>query len=78
MDMAHRDVDITDPENQSFYAETEEGKLHGAGVVFAHGFGQTPAVMRPWAKYWHTLGASVGVPVLPGHGTSWQDMSKTP
>ena len=45
------------------------------GIVLCHGFTGSPASMRPWAEYMAAQGASVRLPLLPGHGTSWQDMA---
>lgn len=47
------------------------------GVVVSHGFTGTPASMRPWAEYLAAAGCSVRLPLLPGHGTSWQDANST-
>jgi carboxylesterase len=47
------------------------------GVLLCHGFTGSPASMRPWADYLADRGASVMVPRLPGHGTTWQDMTRT-
>jgi carboxylesterase len=47
------------------------------GVVLSHGFTGTPASMRPWADYLAAAGFTVRLPLLPGHGTSWQDTNKT-
>lgn len=33
--------------------------------------------MRPWAEYLAERGLSVSVPLLPGHGTRWEDMALT-
>jgi carboxylesterase len=33
--------------------------------------------MRPWAEHLATQGYAVSVPLLPGHGTRWQDLNKT-
>jgi carboxylesterase len=43
------------------------------GVVLCHGFTGMPASMRPWAEALAAAGHSVRVPLLPGHGTRWQD-----
>ncbi|WP_176605553.1 alpha/beta hydrolase [Embleya hyalina] len=42
----------------------------------AHGFAGTPISLRPWAEY---LAAdhSVVLPLLPGHGTRWEDLKTT-
>ena len=47
------------------------------GVLLCHGFTGSPASMRPWADYLADRGASVVVPRLPGHGTTWQEMQGT-
>lgn len=47
------------------------------GVVLSHGFTGTPASMRPWARYLANAGYTVRLPLLPGHGTSWQDANRT-
>jgi carboxylesterase len=33
--------------------------------------------MRPWAEHLVAQGYAVSVPLLPGHGTTWQQMNKT-
>lgn len=45
------------------------------GVLLCHGFTGSPASMRPWAEFMARHGYSVRLPLLPGHGTSWQDMA---
>lgn len=47
------------------------------GVVLSHGFTGTPASMRPWAQHLAAAGLSVRLPLLPGHGTTWQDTNRT-
>lgn len=44
-------------------------------VLLSHGFTGSPASMRPWAEQLAALGYAVAVPLLPGHGTSWQDLN---
>lgn len=46
------------------------------GVLVLHGFTGSPWSMRPLAEHVMSLGYSVELPCLPGHGTSWQDMSR--
>ena len=45
-------------------------------VLVLHGFTGSPASMRPWAEDLHRRGYSVSMPLLPGHGTRWQDLQK--
>jgi carboxylesterase len=47
------------------------------GVLLCHGFTGTPQSMRPWAEYLAARGLTVSVPLLPGHGTRWQDLQVT-
>ena len=47
------------------------------GVVVSHGFTSTPASMRPWAQHLADAGFSVRLPLLPGHGGTWQDTNRS-
>ncbi len=47
------------------------------GVLLCHGFTGSPASMRPWAERLADEGFTVRLPLLPGHGTSWQQMNRT-
>jgi carboxylesterase len=47
------------------------------GVLLCHGFTGSPHSLRPWAQYLAGAGFSVSLPRLPGHGTTWQEMSRT-
>jgi carboxylesterase len=47
------------------------------GVLLCHGFTGTPQSLRPWAEYLADRGYSVALPLLPGHGTTWQEMNRT-
>lgn len=48
-----------------------------SGVLLVHGFTSTPASMTPWATHLAAAGLTVSVPLLPGHGTTWQQMNTT-
>lgn len=52
---------------------------HGSstGVLLCHGFTGTPHSLRPWAEHLAARGLTVSLPLLPGHGTRWQDMRHT-
>jgi len=43
------------------------------GVLLCHGFTGTPQSMRPWGEHLAGAGFTVACPLLPGHGTRWQD-----
>jgi carboxylesterase len=47
------------------------------GVLLSHGFTGTPASMRPWADHLAAAGYSVRLPLLPGHGGTWQQTNRT-
>ena len=47
------------------------------GVLISHGFTGMPSSMRPWAEHMAAAGYTVRLPLLPGHGTTWQDMNTT-
>ncbi len=46
------------------------------GVLVSHGFTGSPASMRPWAESLAEQGYAVELPLLPGHGTRWQELNK--
>ena len=46
------------------------------GVLLVHGFTGSPASMKPWAHSLAERGYAVEVPLLPGHGTRWQDLNR--
>jgi len=45
------------------------------GVLVQHGFTGNPASMRPWAEDLAGRGYAVEMPLLPGHGTTWQELN---
>lgn len=47
------------------------------GVLVLHGFTGSPKSVSPWGRALAEQGWSVSVPLLPGHGTRWQDMNLT-
>lgn len=53
---------------------------HGAnskvGIIFVHGFTGSPISMRPWADFFSAKGYTVSVPLLPGHGTTPEDLNQ--
>jgi len=46
------------------------------GVLLSHGFTATPAEVRLLAQNLHARGFSVAGPLLPGHGTSIEDLNR--
>jgi len=47
------------------------------GVLFCHGFTGSPASLRGWADQTAEAGYTVSLPLLPGHGTVWQELNVT-
>ena len=43
------------------------------GILLVHGFTATPMTMLPWGEHLAAHGFAVRCPLLPGHGTRWQD-----
>lgn len=60
------------PSTEPFYSAAGE-----TGVLFVHGFTGSPASLRPWAESTAAAGHRVSLPLLPGHGTRWQDLAAT-
>jgi carboxylesterase len=46
-------------------------------VLMCHGFTGNPSSLRPWAEAVAATGRTVVLPRLPGHGTTWKEMSRT-
>ena len=46
----------------------------GVGVLLIHGFTSNPACLGDWGKTLQDAGHTVSMPLLPGHGTRWQDL----
>jgi esterase/lipase len=49
------------------------GDTGRTGVLLVHGFTGTPMSMRPWGEHLAAEGFTVRCPLLPGHGTRWED-----
>jgi len=47
------------------------------GVAVSHGFTGSPHGVRAWAQSLADAGFAVRMPLLPGHGTSWQELAGT-
>ncbi|MEU0911696.1 alpha/beta hydrolase [Streptomyces althioticus] len=46
-------------------------------VLLCHGFTGSPQSVRPWAEHLAERGLTVSLPLLPGHGTRWEDLRVT-
>jgi len=69
---ATADQASADQANQAFSHDGND-----VGVVLCHGFTGAPGSMRAWADHLVAEGYSVRLPLLPGHGTRWQDANRT-
>jgi carboxylesterase len=47
------------------------------GIAICHGFTGSPLSVLPWAEHLAAQGFAVSVPLLPGHGTHWQDLARS-
>ncbi|BBC37181.1 hypothetical protein SGFS_084750 [Streptomyces graminofaciens] len=47
------------------------------GVLLCHGFTGSPQSLRPWGEYLAARGLTVRLPLLPGHGTHWEELRPT-
>ena len=63
------------PQAAPVMAGAEPFDLSGGpvGVLLCHGFTSTPQSMRDWGEHLAAAGFTVRCPLLPGHGTRWQD-----
>lgn len=50
---------------------------NGVGILMCHGFTGCPQSLRPWAEDLAGAGYTVRLPLLPGHGTTWQELNRT-
>ena len=46
------------------------------GILVIHGFTGNPESIRPWAEGLGDAGLTVHAPVLPGHGTRWEELNQ--
>lgn len=54
------------------------GEASRIGVVMSHGFTGSPVSLLEWAQYLADQGYAVRLPLLAGHGTTWQELARTP
>jgi carboxylesterase len=62
-----------------FFSAGDPERAGGArvGVLLSHGFTGSPASVVPWGRHLAAEGFTVAVPLLPGHGTTWQELNET-
>lgn len=60
------------------FSSVGHGELARVGVALSHGFTGSTASMLDWAGYLAEQGFTVSLPLLAGHGTTWQELGTTP
>jgi carboxylesterase len=71
-------TDITSgPDDIAPFNSDGTGPNGRIGVVLSHGFTGVPGSMRAWADYLAAAGYAVRLPLLPGHGGTWQQANKS-
>lgn len=58
------------------WRQLSSDKKNNIGIIFVHGFTGSPISMKSWAEFFSARGYSVSVPLLPGHGTTPEDLNK--
>lgn len=68
---------MTSGPDHSPFSSSSIGDGPRVGVVLSHGFTASPHGLRAWARSLADAGFAVRMPLLPGHGTSWQELART-
>jgi carboxylesterase len=66
-----------EPSTGPFSAEPFSADGGPVGVLILHGFTGSPQTVRDWAEFLAAAGLTVRVPLLAGHGGTWQELAKT-
>jgi carboxylesterase len=59
------------------FSSPGHGALANIGVAMSHGFTGSPVSLLAWAQDLADQGFAVNLPLLPGHGTRWEDLAQT-
>lgn len=60
------------------FSSAGDGPNASTGVLLSHGFTGSTVSMLGWARHLADCGYAVSLPLLPGHGTTWQELARTP
>lgn len=60
------------------FSHDGSGDRARTGIVLSHGFTGSPVSLMSWAQYLAAQGYAVRLPLLDGHGTTWQELARTP
>jgi carboxylesterase len=63
--------------DHSPFSSAFTGEGPSIGVALSHGFTGSPHSLRSWAQSFADAGFAVRMPLLPGHGTTWQELSRS-
>ena len=74
--LKRNESDLTTPIIPGAEPWTADG-TNGHGALVLHGFTGNPSSMRSLAKELNDSGFAIEMPLLPGHGTSLEEMQKT-
>ncbi|MBD7993745.1 alpha/beta fold hydrolase [Arthrobacter sp. Sa2CUA1] len=69
---------MTSPGAPAPFSSAGDGPNAATGVLLSHGFTGSTVSMLGWARYLADAGYAVSLPLLPGHGTTWQELARTP
>lgn len=69
---------MTDPSEIAAFSSRGAGARARTGVLLSHGFTGSTVSLLEWARYLADQGFAVRLPLLPGHGTTWQELARTP
>lgn len=69
---------MTSPGGPAPFSSAGEGPNASTGVLLSHGFTGSTVSMLGWARYLADAGYAVSLPLLPGHGTTWKELARTP
>lgn len=68
---------MTTVPDHSPFSSPFSGEGPRVGVALSHGFTGSPHGVRAWAAAFAAAGFAVRMPLLPGHGTTWQDLARS-
>lgn len=63
--------------DHSPFSSPFSGEGPSVGVALSHGFTGSPHAVRAWAAAFASAGFAVRMPLLPGHGTTWQELARS-
>ncbi|MFJ7751265.1 alpha/beta hydrolase [Arthrobacter sp. NPDC097144] len=69
---------MTSPPGAAAFSSDGHGANAATGVLLSHGFTGSPVSLAAWAQHLSDQGYAVSLPLLPGHGTTWQELARTP